>query len=393
MSIFKNHKTSADRSASDRSRHKEKIKRALREGIYNIVSDESIIGQAGKKRIKIPVRGIKEYRFVFGDNPTNKKVGSAPGKNIKRGQKISQGRPAKGGSGKASNEQGEEFYEVEITLEELSHYLFDSLKLPDLEKKKFKNLMGERFKRSGYRNKGIKPRLSKRETLKRKIRRQKASEIHRDPDIESQEGEERFPFHETDLKYKHIKPKPRESSDAVIFFIMDTSGSMGKAKKFMARSFFFLLYHFLRHKYENIELVFISHSIDAKEVSEDDFFKRGSAGGTLVSSGLEKCLEIIKKRYHPDSWNVYTFHCSDGDNWPEDNDRAVSMSDTLKEICQLYCYVQIVPQDDGNSLWTEGGMAAVYEKIANGRFKIVKLAHVEDIWKEFNRIFGGTRNV
>jgi len=392
MSIFKNHKTSADRSASDRSRHKEKIKRALREGIYNIVSDESIIGQDGKKRIKIPVRGIKEYRFVYGDNPSNRSVGSAPGKNIRRGQKISKGKQGKRGSEKASNERGEEFYEVEITLEELSHYLFDSLNLPDLEKKKFKNLLGEKFKRSGYRSKGIKPRLSKRETLKRKIRRQKASEICKDSNIESQEEEERFPFHKTDLKYKHIKPKPKENSDAVIFFIMDTSGSMDKQKKFMARSFFFLLYHFLRHKYKNVELVFISHSVDAKEVTEDDFFKRGSAGGTLVSSGLEKCLEIIKKRYHPDAWNVYTFHCSDGDNWPEDNDRAVSLSSILKDICQMYCYVQIIPQAE-DSLWTPGGMAAVYEGISDGRFKIVKLAHVEDIWKEFNRIFGGTTDV
>ena len=173
---------------------------------------------------------------------------------------------------------------------------------------------------------------------------------------------------------------------------MDTSGSMDKQKKFMARSFFFLLYHFLRHKYKNVELVFISHSVDAKEVTEDDFFKRGSAGGTLVSSGLEKCLEIIKKRYHPDAWNVYAFHCSDGDNWPEDNDRAVSLSNVLKDICQMYCYVQIIPQAE-DSLWTPGGMAAVYEGISDGRFKIVKLAHVEDIWKEFNRIFGGTADV
>ena len=88
MSIFKEHKTIADRSASDRSRHKKKIERAIREGIHDIIADESIIGQDGKKKIKIPVKGIKEYRFVFGDNDTNKQVGSAPGKNIRKGQQI-----------------------------------------------------------------------------------------------------------------------------------------------------------------------------------------------------------------------------------------------------------------------------------------------------------------
>jgi len=387
MSIFKNHKTSADRSASDRSRHKEKIKRALREGIYHIVSDESIIGQDGKKKIRIPVRGIKEYQFVYGDNPSNRKVGGAKGKSIKRGQKISERRRARKGSQGAGNEAGEEYYDVEITLEELGRYLFDSLNLPDLEKKKIKTILGEKTKRSGHRNSGIRPRLSKKETLKNKLRRKKATQFAREADAEGED--ERFPFHESDLRYRHIKTKPRENSDAVIFFIMDTSGSMNKKKKFIARSFFFLLYHFLRHRYENVELVFISHSIDAKEVGEDDFFKKGSAGGTLISSGLEMAVEIMNKRFHPDSWNIYTFHCSDGDNWPEDNDRAVSLSSKLKELCQLYCYVQIVPDEDVSTLWTQGGMASVYEGIADGRFKIVQLSLVEDIWTEFKRIFGG----
>ena len=154
MSIFKHHKTSADRSATDRSRHKDKIKRAIREGVHHIVSDESIIGQNGKKKIKIPVRGIKEYRFVYGDNNTNKKVGSANDKDVRRGQRIGPPKKKKQGSGegKPGNKPGEEMYEVEITLEELSHYLFDDLKLPDLEKKKMMNIVSEKFKRQGYRD-------------------------------------------------------------------------------------------------------------------------------------------------------------------------------------------------------------------------------------------------
>ena len=382
MSIFKNHKTSADRSASDRSRHKEKIKKAIREGVHHIVSDESIIGQDGKKRIKIPVRGIKEYRLVHGSGKNNKRVGSAPGKKIRRGQKIGENkRSRQPGSGQAGNEKGEDFYEVEITLEELSHYLFDSLELPDLEKKKFSDMVSEKFKRKGYRKKGIRPRLSKKETLKNKIKRKNASKRI------TGEDEESFPFHESDLKYKHINIKKKENCNAVLFFIMDTSGSMTRHKKFIARSFFFLLYHFIRNKYENTEIVFISHSIDAKEVTEDDFFKKGSAGGTLMSSGLEKCLEIANKRYHTNSWNIYTFHCSDGDNWIEDNERAISLSATLKEICQMYCYIQIGSESD--SFWTEGGMAAAYLPLVDSKFKIIKMVDKSSIWKEFKKLFGG----
>ena len=388
MSSFKEHKTTADRSAADRSRHKKKIEKAMRDGIYNIVSDESIIGKDGKKKIKIPVRGIKEYRFVYGSNEQNKKVGSAPGKDVRRGQKISQGKKEKKEGEKAGDKEGEELYEVEITLEELSHYLFDSLNLPELEKKKFKNIIGEKFKRSGYRKKGIRPRLSKKETLKNKIRRKKAAE--RNGSFNPEE-DERFPFHRDDLKYKHIKESPKENSNAVIFFMMDTSGSMSRDKKFMARSFFFLLYHFLRYKYDNVDLVFISHDIKAREVNEDDFFGKVSSGGTFASSALEKCLDIVEKRYHPSSWNIYTFHCSDGDNWADDNDKALCLSKRLKEISQLYCYTEVTPaaeklawESDPTTLYT------LYTPIVGDSFKIVKINSPDDIWPSFTKLFGGT---
>jgi sporulation protein YhbH len=387
MSIFKEHKTTADRSAADRSRHKKKIEKAMREGIYNIVSDESIIGKDGKKKIKIPVKGIKEYRFVYGDNDKNKKVGSAPGKDIRRGQRISRDKKKDKKPGdRAGNEKGEDLYEVEITLEELAHYLFDSLNLPDLEKKKFKNIIGEKFKRSGYRRKGIRPRLSKKETLKNKIKRMKSAERSGtfDPELD-----ERFPFHEDDLKYKHIKEVPKENNNAVIFFMMDTSGSMSKNKKFMARSFFFLLYHFLRYKYTNVELIFISHDVEAREVNEDDFFGKVSSGGTLISSALEKCLEIIEKRYHPSSWNVYSFHCSDGDNWGNDNDRALILSKKLKQICQLYCYMETTPEDEKLAWESRTTLYTLYEPIIDESFKIVKINSPDDIWPAFTKLFGG----
>ena len=390
MAIFKENKRLSDRSASDRSRHKKKIEDAIREGVYDIVSDESIIGKQGKKKIKIPVKGIKEYRFVYGENSQNKKVGSAPGKDIRKGQKIGKSKEEKGKGNKPGNEKGEEFYEVEITLEELASYLFDGLNLPDLEKKKLKNIVGEKFKRSGYRKKGIQPRLSKKETLKNKIRRKKAATQSGAYDPES---DDRFPFHKDDLKYKHIKSKPVEASNAVIFFLMDTSGSMTQSKKFMARSFFFILYHFLRHKYQNIELVFISHDVSAKEVDEDQFFGKGSSGGTLISSALDLCLDMIKKRFHPNSWNIYTFHCSDGENWPEDNKKSIDLSVKLKEICQLYGFLEVIPANE-KIHWANGtNMSDTYTHLVDEKFKIVKLTEPDDIWPQFKKLFGGKINV
>jgi len=392
MSIFKHHKTSADRSATDRSRHKDKIRKAIREGVHHIVSDESIIGQNGKKKIKIPVRGIKEYRFVYGDNDKNKKVGSANDKEVRRGQKVGparkKGRKPGSGEDKPGNKPGEEMYEVEITLEELSSYLFDDLKLPDLEKKKMLNIVSDKFKRKGHRAQGIRPRLSKKETLKNKIRRKKSSERFKKSTGEENEDES-FSFHESDLKYKHIKKQKEKTSNAVIFFMMDTSGSMTKHKKFLARSFFFLLYHFIRKKYKNTEIVFISHSSEAKEVGEDDFFQRVSSGGTIISSALEKCIDICSQRYHADTWNIYAFHCSDGDNWPSDNKKSANLSLKLADMCQLYAYIQTT-HGVGDYWSNNNTIVADYGSINHQKFKIAHLEKKVDVWHEFKRILGGS---
>ena len=383
MSIFKEHKTSADRSASDRRRHKEKIDKAIKEGIYDIVADESIIGQDGKKKIRIPVRGIKEYKFVYGDNG-NKKVGSAPGKSVKRGQKVGS-KPEQQSSGdRAGDEQGEEYYDVEITLEELAHYLFDNLELPELEKKRFKKLLTEKPKRKGYRSWGIRPRLDKKETVKKMLRRKNASKR-----AGVLEEDESFPFNEKDLRYKHIKNKPRYHSNAVIFFIMDISGSMTQNKKYLARSFFFLLYHFIRSRYENTELVFIAHDTQAYEVSEDQFFKRGSGGGTIVSSAVEMVSDIMVRRFHPDSWNVYVFQCSDGDNWPSDNVKLVNLLTSLKEKTQLYGYCEVTPQEN-NLNWTkESTLAHDLTFLKDSSFRISFISTPQDVWPAFNTFFGG----
>ncbi len=160
-SVFSHHRTTADRSASDRRRHKEKIEKAIREGVHDIVAEESIIGQDGKKKIKIPVRGIKEYKFVYGSNSGG--VGAGGEADISRGQKISTKKRGKkpGKPNKPGNEPGEEYYEVEVTLEELADYLFRDLELPELEKKQMKEIVQEKYQRKGYRNDGIRPRLSK----------------------------------------------------------------------------------------------------------------------------------------------------------------------------------------------------------------------------------------
>jgi hypothetical protein len=384
-SIFREHKTVADRSASDRRRHKKKIERAIKEGVHSIVAEESIIGQDGKKKIRIPVRGIKEYRFVYGDNSTNKKSGTAPKSDIRRGQKIGDGKQEQESSGdKPGNQPGEEYYDVEITLEELAHYLFDDMELPDMEKKALKKILSEKQKRSGYRKEGIKPRLDKKKSAIERIKRKKATERMGAAEKET------FPFHENDLVYRHYKKSTKENSNAVIFFIMDISGSMTKNKKFLARTFFFLLYHFIRSKYEHTEIVFVAHDTTAHEVNEDQFFTKGNSGGTLVSSGLSMVQNIINMRYHPNSWNIYCFQCSDGDNWPEDNDRTVVLAEQLVSVSQLFGYCEISPTSDQSSFFDDDyKLSSTYGPIVGKKMKRVRIADKSDIWDAFAQLFGG----
>jgi len=409
MSVFRKHKSIVDRAASDRTRHKKKIDKAIKDSIKDVVAEESIIGQNGKKKIRIPVRGLKEYRFVYGNNEKNKTVGSGGGHNVKKGQKIGQKRATQGqgqGTGKASDQKGDEYYDVEVSLEELAEYLFADLELPDLEKKRFRFVSHESIKRQGYRFKGIRPRLSKKETLKRKIRRQKMAEKN---GTFNPESGERFPFHKDDLKYHHIKPKTKDNSAAVIFFLMDVSGSMSMDRKFLARSFFFLLYQFLNHKYEKVDVVFISHSTEATRVTEDDFFKVGTYGGTVISSALELENDIVTKEYHPNSWNIYSFYCGDGENWSPDNEKCLDLFKKIKEVSQLTAYCEInehygnFAEDEEStsptgypwpsfSSWKNEEMDNLWSKLAplcDQKFKKVMIGQTEHIWKAFHKLFGG----
>ena len=382
-SVFSHHKTSADRSASDRRRHKQKIEKAIKEGIHDIVAEESIIGQNGKKKIRIPVRGIKEFKFVYGDN----QKGAGGEADVSRGQKIKDGKKKKGkGDGKPGDQPGDEYYDVEVTLDELAEYLFKDLELPDLEKKQMKELMSESFKRKGYRNEGIRPRLSKKETAKRRIKRKKAA--IRSGAYDPNEDED-FGFRESDLRYKHISVTKKYATNAAIFFIMDISGSMGKNKKYLARSFFFLLYHFIRSRYEKTEIIFVAHDTKPYEVDEDKFFNRGTGGGTLVSPAINYVLEQIEKRYNPSSWNIYAFHGSDGDNWPQDTEKAIEASQKLKEKCQLYGYCEIVPEAEIINWINEHQLSKTYETIVDEKFKIAVISKKQDVWDSFKKFFGG----
>lgn len=189
----------------------------------------------------------------------------------------------------------------------------------------------------------------------------------------------RFPFHDKDLRYRRFTIKEKPNSCAAIIFVMDTSGSMDRDKKFLARSFFFLLHEFIKRKYDKSELVFISHTTEAQEVSEKDFFTKGESGGTYMSSGLVRALEIIAERYSPSLWNNYVMYLSDGDNFDSDNPTAIKAMQSLSQICNLVGYGEIKP--DGGGYWSGSGMIEEFKAVQSDKFKALLIKDKDDIYK------------
>lgn len=364
----------SDRSAGDRLRHRQKVRQAIRENIADIVAEESIIGQGRDKIIKVPIRGVKEYRFVYGDNAPG--VGAGDG-NSQPGQVVGKAGDKGRGDGRGGDQPGVDYYETDVTLEELVEIMFEDLQLPDMERKKLREVLAERTsKRKGYRRVGIRVHLNKRRTAIARVRRKVAS--RRAAAVEA--VEERFPFHRDDIRYRRLRHDMKPQSNAVVLCIMDTSGSMDIMKKYLARSFFFLLYQFVRARYHNVEVVFIAHHTQAREVSEEEFFHKGESGGTYISSGYMKALEIIQARYDPSLWNVYAFHCSDGDNFPNDNTAAMNAAKELCEVANLFGYGEIKPL---NSSHYEDSMLQLFKSIGSPNFHSMLIERKEDIWSSF----------
>jgi sporulation protein YhbH len=382
----------SDRSARDRQRHREKLREALRDNIADIIAEESIIGRDRDRVIKVPIRGIKEYRFVYGDNGSG--VGAGKG-DTRAGQVIGKAPQPGQGTGKAGDQEGVDYYETDVTLEELIEIMFEDLELPDMERKFLREALAARTsKRKGFRKAGIRVHLDRRRTARARVRRMVATgNVRPEPDpaqlspIED-EDEPRFPFRKEDLTYKRLVEDVREESNAVVLCVMDTSGSMDRMKKYLARSFFFLLYQFVASKYQNVEIVFVAHHTKAREVSEDEFFSKGESGGTLISSGYQKVLDIVAERYHPSLWNVYAFHCSDGDNFDSDNVAAMKAAEELCEVCNLFGYGEIKPL---GSHYYESSMLDQFRKLGAANFQSVLIERKEDIWPSFKALFARDR--
>lgn len=318
------------KGAIDQARHKQKVKEALRQNLADVVSEQSIITSDGKKVVRVPIRTLDEYKFRFdAGNPGG--VGSGDGK-TKVGdvlERYDQGQGAGRGPG-AGSDPGVDYYEAEVSIDELAELVFEDLGLPNLAPKRLQELESEEVRFTDIRRTGPFSNLDKRRTIRENIKRN------------AMQGSPRFGgIKNDDLRFKTWERSIRRDSNAVVLAMMDVSGSMGTFEKYISRAFYFWMVSFLRSKYDRVEIVFVAHHTEAKEVTEEEFFTRGESGGTKASSAYQLALEIIDGRYPPDSWNIYPFHFSDGDNWPSDNEVCRRLVEALLTRSNLLGYGEI----------------------------------------------------
>jgi uncharacterized sporulation protein YeaH/YhbH (DUF444 family) len=406
---------SKNKSAVNRDRFLRRYKSQIKQAVAQAIKGRSITDIANGEKVTIPAKDVNEPNFGHARGGVWETV--SPGnKDFLKGDKVQRPKGGPGsGKGKAGNsdEITQDDFAFELTREEFMNYFFEDLELPNMVKTRLTASTEFKTHRAGYKTDGTPASIhvlrSLRGALGRRIavggtsnkRLQQAEQeldqlllivSEDDPAVLRLKREihglrtklEAIPFIDPfDLRYSNRVKVPKPTSQAVMFCIMDVSGSMDQMKKETAKRFFILLYLFLTRAYEKIEVVFIRHHTAAAEVDENEFFNSRESGGTVVSSALHLLNKILDERYPSSDWNVYVAQASDGDNWDKDSVSCRQLLiNTIMPAVQYFAYVEITDGEPQN-LWHE------YTEIPNHHphFAMQKIESPSDIYPVFRELF------
>jgi sporulation protein YhbH len=358
------------RGKLDSNRHAKKIKQAVKDNLQHIIAEEEIISTDGKRTTKIPVKYLDSYRFVHG-TPTDG-VGHGEGE---EGDILKDGREKQGKGDKAGNSPGRDIYDVEISVDELTEMMMEDLGLPYFKDKDHKEIITTKEKFIDIRKRGIRSNWSKKRTIMENIKRNARS------------GKAVFKdLHEDDMRFITWDQIVERHSNAIVYLMMDRSGSMDEGKRYLCKATFWWLCRFLEKKYDRVEVVFIAHDTEAKIVPEKDFFTISNDGGTRCSSAYEICLEDIKENRPANIWNIYCFHFSDGDNWDDDNEKCIKLVKEMLVHANMFAYGQV----EYNNMHTlpYGLMNAMNSGIKDDRFMTTVLKEKADVYAALKAFLG-----
>lgn len=397
-------------------RSREVIKRAVRKSV-----DEGSIAELENEKIRVKVKGMNEPTFRK-DPKTGDKRYVLPG-NTEHVVGDQQKKPSGGDGGGSSGGlgQGEDEFEFVLNKSEYLDFLFDDLELPELLKRQMRDITVTRPKRAGYTNVGNPSQLDVVRSLKNSIGRRiglgrpsneeieqletalrTAQEIDDTEQIlwlEHQIAEFRKrqvaipwldPF---DIRYRNFTPQPQPITKAVMFCVMDVSGSMTEKLKDMAKRFFVLLHMWLVRKYERVEIVFVKHHEEASEVDEENFFYSRESGGTVVSTALNLVDSIIDERYNVEDWNIYVAQCSDGDNFSSDKEATIEAMSKLLPCTQYFAYIEVRNITSLFAAQMHTDLWKTYEPLQQqySQLHMDTVYDGKDVWKVFRALFSKDR--
>ena len=407
---------SKNKSAVNRQRFMRRFKGQIREAVADAIAGRSIKDLDNGESVSIPSKDLSEPQFHHGRGGIWETVFTGNDQ-FSSGDQINRPQGGSGsgsGKGKASKDgEGEDDFVFNLSREEFLDVFFDDLALPNLVKTQLARIQEYKSQRAGFTNDGTpaninvvrslrgalgrrlalaSPYQGRLRELQKQLEELRETHPEDDPEIIRLKDEigvlrakiEAIPFIDSfDLRYNNRIKIPKPTTRAVMFCIMDVSGSMDEEKKATAKRFFMLLYLFLTRTYEHIEVVFIRHHTVAKEVNEEDFFHSRESGGTVVSSAIELMKDILHQRYLNGAWNVYGAQASDGDNWENDSPHCRELlANTILPFVQYFAYIEITPGEPQN-LWRE------YEKLvgAHANFAMQHIEGLPDIYPVFRELF------
>ncbi|HVM80257.1 MAG TPA: YeaH/YhbH family protein [Stellaceae bacterium] len=427
MNIIDRRPNPKGKSLPNRQRFLERAKHEIKDAMTEALKRRKVGQNADGEKVSIPTDGIAEPTFRRASQGGSRDYVVPGNKEFVVGDRIK--RPQGGeaaGKGEASPEDGGErdSFEFVLTKDEFLNLFFDDLELPDLVKTKINDQESVQLVRAGYSVVGCPSALNVRRTMRNSLARRislsrptlkeiAALEMQVQTALDADDAEgaaqnravldmalrksRRVPYIDpVDVRYNRFERIPKPNTQAVMFCLMDVSGSMTEQMKDLAKRFFMLLHVFLTRRYKHVEIVFIRHTSSAQEVDEDTFFHSRETGGTIVSTALDEMMRVVRARYNPETWNIYAAQASDGDNYTEDSDRCASlMGEQILPVSQYFAYIEVGAEatlrhgypSAPTDLWrTYDALTA-----AHPNFAMRKVADPSQIFPVFHDLFAKNR--
>lgn len=423
MYVIDRRRDTGGKSLANRQRFIRRARALVRRAVKDAAAKRSIKDVDKGGEVTVPADGVHEPTLRRGSDGGKREYVLPGNKKYVSGDHIARPDGGEGGGGPGDSGEGEDDFTFALSEDEFLDLFLEDLELPDLAKRQVLGLEEPEPRRAGYQSSGPPASLSVARTMRNSLSRRIALNRPRTEEIaelesriaeleaadddgaqiqaltEAKEALERarrrmrlVPFIDPiDLRYRRFEQAPQPVAKAVMFCLMDVSGSMDEHMKDLGKRFFSLLYLFLKRRYKRVDVVFIRHTHEAKEVDEETFFNSRESGGTVVSTALEEMARIIQDRYPANQWNIYGAQVSDGDNLPMDNPTATALLRTgILPLCQYYAFLEVGhASEDGFERREPTSLWRAYELVAGAdkRMAMRKVNHRRDIYPVFRELF------